>query len=254
MLSGNITVLQNAGLTKNEAQVYVGLISSGTSGAAEIAKKSGVQRTLVYDALKRLVEKGLASEVDVNGKKMFTGVKPARLKLVVEEQQKAVMDGISSVMQELEKTYSETPKPAVRVYTGFEGIKTVMTEWLDNLPPGGTMKLYRLLPVVAYRFPVFLSWFNKKRVAKKILLKVIVSPTEQATKRAGELKKQGLVKVRYLKNPMNETFTYHIFGNKASIFTVTENEAVGMVIESKTIVKALEDNFDYVWKTLKRED
>ena len=50
--------LTNLGFSLNEAKVYVSLIECGTMNGYEIAKASGVSRSLVYGVIERLAAKG----------------------------------------------------------------------------------------------------------------------------------------------------------------------------------------------------
>ena len=81
----NTEVLQEFGLSKTEAKVYLALLELGKSKAGEVTKKSLVNRTNVYDALERLIEKGLVSYVSENNKKVFEAVNPQRLQEILKD-------------------------------------------------------------------------------------------------------------------------------------------------------------------------
>ena len=55
--------LINIGFSLNEAKVFLALIKSHLLNGYEVAKKSGVSRSLVYDVLERLVKKGFVIKV-----------------------------------------------------------------------------------------------------------------------------------------------------------------------------------------------
>ena len=71
--------LQEVGLTKTESVVYWALLQLGSSLAGKISRKSGVHRRSVYDAMDRLIEKGLVSETFVKGEKNYHAINPRRL-------------------------------------------------------------------------------------------------------------------------------------------------------------------------------
>ena len=56
-------LLTSLGLSKNEAKVYLALLDLGSATAGKIAEKSKVHRTNVYDALERLIEKGVVTYI-----------------------------------------------------------------------------------------------------------------------------------------------------------------------------------------------
>ena len=57
-ISKNFDFLTNIGLTLNESRVYLTLLKYGELNGYETSKFSGVSRSLVYDVLERLVNKG----------------------------------------------------------------------------------------------------------------------------------------------------------------------------------------------------
>ncbi|HLD62566.1 MAG TPA: helix-turn-helix domain-containing protein [Candidatus Norongarragalinales archaeon] len=243
-------LLQSIGLTRNESLVYLSLAALGPASASGIAEKSGVQRTLVYDTLKRLIEQGMVSQVDIDSKKLFQAAGPSKLRAVVEERQKSVLDNVSKLLPLLEKTYATSSRPSVNVYTGIEGLKTVLTQEIEDLPEGGVLKVYRLQPGIVKAAPVFMSWWHKKRIAKKITLKGIVDLSQPALERGKELEGQAFSQVKYLKETLPSPVTYHVFGNKAAIMAMAEEESLGIIIESRVVARSLEENFDFAWDSI----
>ena len=71
--------LLKLGLTKNEVEIYLALLSSGEISVNEIGSKAGLHRQVCYDALDRLVEKGFVSYITKNSKKFFKPLKPEKL-------------------------------------------------------------------------------------------------------------------------------------------------------------------------------
>ena len=59
----NKDLLKSIGLTDIEIEVYLAIIDLGSCLAGEIARKTGIHRRTVYDAINRLIEKGLVSYI-----------------------------------------------------------------------------------------------------------------------------------------------------------------------------------------------
>ena len=95
-------ILKKLGLSEHEARVYLYGLKLGPSLASEIAKQSGLGRTLVYHLLGQLKAKGLVSEQGSgNGKKFFMEP-PERLLSIVERKQKE-LEGISVQISQITK-------------------------------------------------------------------------------------------------------------------------------------------------------
>ena len=59
------------GLTETELNVYRALLRMGMSLAADVIKSAQIHRATAYDVLNRLMEKGLASYIIKNKKKIL---------------------------------------------------------------------------------------------------------------------------------------------------------------------------------------
>lgn len=121
--------LQEADLTGNEAKIYLALLELGSALAGEITKKSGINRTNVYDALDRLIEKGIVSYVITANRKYFEATNPERIISYLEEKENAIKEQkklINQIMPELKikRQLSKEPQEAT-IYKGKKGIKSL---------------------------------------------------------------------------------------------------------------------------------
>jgi len=65
-------ILQDIGFSINEAKVYVALISKHPINGYEVAKRSNITRTMVYDILNRLEQKGAVKQIIENDTKLYS--------------------------------------------------------------------------------------------------------------------------------------------------------------------------------------
>ena len=75
----DIRILEQAGLTKGESEIYLVLVRIGESIASDIAKHTKIARPNVYDYLNKLKEKRLVSFVNKNNKTYYVPSPPGRL-------------------------------------------------------------------------------------------------------------------------------------------------------------------------------
>jgi HTH-type transcriptional regulator, sugar sensing transcriptional regulator len=69
--------LQNSGLSKREAHIYLALLQKQEFTAAEIAAIVPVGRTKVYEIIPVLISKGLCTESQRDNKKIYRAVEPS---------------------------------------------------------------------------------------------------------------------------------------------------------------------------------
>ncbi len=120
-------IIQEAGLSLNEARIYETLLREGTLSIGQIAVKSHVHRRNVYDTIKKLLNAGLVFEILASKERVYQAVEPARLNALLETKMKR----LEQVMPALEELY-RTPQreQQVYIYRGPEGWKNYMRDML----------------------------------------------------------------------------------------------------------------------------
>lgn len=234
----DIKTLQQAGLTKTEAKIYLVLLDLGSALAGEITKRSELNRTIVYYSLEKLIEKGLVTYVTEANRKVFKSVNPNRLIEILKEKEK----NIQKILPEL-KTRFETIKTEseATIFRGKKGLKSVFEDILrtnkDYLIFGAEGRFKEV-------FPAYSIHWDNKRVKQKIKVKVIYNEKIKK-KRKGKLK---LVRMRFLPKNLDFPSTTQIYGDKVSIM-VWSNPPYAFVIKSKEAVKSYTHFFNLLWKT-----
>jgi len=249
--TGNVGILKDLGLTGNEAKAYLALCELGPSVVSDIAEKAGIHRALAYATLARLAEKGLVSQMTKDKKKWFSAAPPERLKAMMEEKEKTIKDGLFSLSRQLSKIYRVSARPAVEVYTGVEGLKTVLNDELDTMKKGEVIYFYRVRPEIAELAKVFTAWWLRKRVEKGIVSKAVFDTMPGSLERAQVWLKAGLAEVRVLPDPVPTPITHHIYGDKVALLSAAPGELVGIIIKSPAIANFFRKSFELQWKTLK---
>ena len=123
----NIEILKGLRLTMYEAQAYITLTSSISSTASEIAEKSEIPRSKIYDVLKRLAEKNYIEIED--GRPQLYNVK-SPVEVLTREKEKIdskIDDGISSLTNIYENGMNQVQAPIWRIY----GIEKIINQELE---------------------------------------------------------------------------------------------------------------------------
>ncbi len=157
-------ILREVGLSTNEARVYEALLQIGESSVQEISDKSKVHRRNVYDALNKLVEKALVSEVLVKGEKHFKAINPDRLLGLLKEKE----EKLNKIVPDLQSKFnSKEEKEEAYFYRGIEGFKNYLQDILR------TKETVYFIGAKAFwldeRLQPFLYHFDKER--KKLGIK-----------------------------------------------------------------------------------
>ena len=122
--------LENLGLSPNEARIYEALIGKGESSVSGIAIAAGVHRRNAYDAIHRLIDKGLCFEIFSFGETRYNAVDPGKLNELVNERQRE----LEKILPELKRKFEKRTAPEeAYIYRGLEGQKNI---WRDVLYSG----------------------------------------------------------------------------------------------------------------------
>lgn len=179
MLEAMITEkLQKFGLSDKEAQVYAVLQRLGSSVVSDIARKSGINRSTVYVLLDALAKRGLVSISERGGIRVYSPA-PAERLVQMAEDSLAKWSSLAETGRELLKEFEKQPrgtksKPAVQLFEGVEGIKTV---YKMMLIPKEAMHSYSALSVMQEALPDFFTNYRKHRATKGIRARTVVPDT-----------------------------------------------------------------------------
>src|SRR3989344_5781328 len=80
-------ILQDLGLSPNEAKLYEALVESGESSVGKLTIAAKVHRRNAYDAMQRLIEKGLCFEIFSGSGNRYNAVDPNKLKELFAERE-----------------------------------------------------------------------------------------------------------------------------------------------------------------------
>lgn len=123
------SIYQDLGLSPNEAKIYHTLITYGGSGVSTISLRAKIHRRNAYDALQRLLHKGLVQEIYQKSETMFEAVEPGKLAELLQEKQMK----LDACMPQLRDLYiKKQASEQAYIYKGIEGVKNYLREALSS--------------------------------------------------------------------------------------------------------------------------
>lgn len=237
----NLELIEQLGLTRTEAKIYTVLLDLGSNLAGKISEKSGIHRRSVYDAIERLIEKGLVSYIKRNNRTFYEAVEPQKLLDLIKEKE----DNIKELMPELELKYKMSKeKEETTFFRGKPALKTVFDDQIKEGKEILIMGASTQAPeILKYYFP----HFDKARVKKKIRVRIIF---DERAKKEEYVKKIPLADIRYVPKEFSSFAATNVYGDKVSIVLWTE-EPIAILIKNKEIAKGYRNYFELVWNIAK---
>ncbi len=233
--------LMDAGLTENQAYVYLELLKNPGQTAGRIAKELSIDRSFVYGILNSLIKKGLASTVIKEDRKVFYASNPGNLLKDVEEKK----ERISALVKRLKIIGSEPKEEnAVKTYEGKSGLKVYVRDFLQSkefftFGGGGGLSI---LEELKYQYPQYLKELLKRKLAGKI-----ITSAGNAELLKGMFRGQQ-IKIRTVEN-IESHVSFTIFKNKVAVYSA-EKKPFAIMIEDKNISDALKAYFDVLWNKI----
>jgi sugar-specific transcriptional regulator TrmB len=237
--------LQKIGLDKKESQVYLALLELGSANIGQIAKKSAVKRTTVYDILDSLKEKGLLGQTKQKNHTLFFAENPEKLERQIEEKKKIiqkVMPELLSITNRMEK------KPKIKFFEGIAGIKEVYEDTLKY--PDQELLAWATDDALKY-FDAQYLWheYVPARIKNRIWERTI-APNNEQMRHVKSYDQKHLRQIRFA--PEGETLfevEINLYGKKL-IGIMAFEEQIGLIIESEKIFNTLKSIFEINWKSL----
>jgi len=118
-------LLEELGLTPNEAKIYETLVEQGESSVSDISVAAKIHRRNVYDAIERLIDKGLCFQIVSPTENHYNAVDPDKLQEIIAEKQKRLAEALPT----LKKKFSDRFAPEeAYIYRGLEGQKNIFRD------------------------------------------------------------------------------------------------------------------------------
>ena len=247
-------ILALFGLREIEIDLYEKLFYGGSMPASVLAKQAGISRTSVYDLLKRLIDIGLIIETTANGAKSFMAQPPEKLKLLLEEKEKAIAEA-QQLLPEIQNAYQQrkgSVRPRFQVFEGKEALQQMVKDLLlyKDITAQVFWSVKKPLDLLS---PGFFAQYHEKRVKSNIRLQAIWPKEQIPTNKnypflsmAKELKRD----VRIAPAGLDFSMGYAIYGNTVR-FVSNQKENFGFLVESQELADTMRSQFKVIWSISK---
>ena len=171
-------LVQELGLTKNEALAYLTLVKIGKSPSGKLVHEAGISSGKVYETLGKLIDKGLAKVVVENGVKQFIANDPRTLLSYLQDKEAELREkqqALEKILPDLEKLKNFDEKlETVSLVKGFRGISPLVYSALEQ---GADIKVMGLRSSKNVPFNNFWKSWHRRRVDLKKDAQMLFSDT-----------------------------------------------------------------------------
>ncbi len=242
------SILEDIGLTNAQIKVYISLLELGETTSGDIIKKSGLQSSVVYNAVNQLIQNGLISFISKGKRKYFLATDPSNLIKFLEDKKERLEE---IVPQLISKQKSSKNKQEAQVFLGWKGIYNAFNIILDTLPKGAEYIGFAAGFDEQYteQSQHFFKEFQKKRATRKYKVKLITNESERKNVEKYEYyPKFGKPEYKFVNGfaPVGVI----IFGDNVLNIAFEENP-IAVIISSKQISNSYRKFFYSMWEIAK---
>jgi sugar-specific transcriptional regulator TrmB len=236
------------GFNKNEAIVYLSLVKFGTADAHQIIQDTKFHKNIVYDNLEKLMDRGLATYIVEDKRRLFKLASPHMLvDLFLAKQKEA-----DAQKKKAEKLADEIGRFSIQtksiqdaaVYKGIRGIKSFYAEALEGKDYVVFGAPKRSVDIMGETF-----WRNyvQKLMERKIHVRMIFNPTLRSY---GNSISNTFMKVKYFDKDFEPLTETQVQGDSVGIIVWTD-EPILFLIKEKNVALSYLHFFEDMWKKAK---
>ncbi|MCF7872294.1 hypothetical protein K9L97_04645 [Candidatus Woesearchaeota archaeon] len=238
------TLIEGAGLTRNEAIIYTTLLKIGKSKTGEIVREAKISGGKIYETLYKLADKGLVKTVIENNVKYFIANNPETILTYMKEKEfelRKKEKELKEILPELKKIQKMDEKlQTVSLIIGIKGVQPLMNELLE-----GADKIL-IMGVRSGKNNIFNNFWkkwHKERVSKKIDAKMIFSDKgSEYWKFYKRLKHTEVKEITYLSPSATTIIDDNV------LISNYDKELTMIHIKSEAIARSFEGFFQQMWK------
>ena len=253
MLSNEIKMveklLEKLGLSRQEIKIYLTLLNSGPASIRQISSTTDINRGTVYELLKKLTKRRLATYYTTKNQKHFTAENPEIIKTLLKKEKEKIIeleDEISESLPHLKAFYQRVShEQYIKIYKGISGVKFILEDLLNIMKNKQNKEYaaYSSSDIKKYLCKNFTN-FNDRRIAAGIKAKIIVFGKNEGLNELNEIK---------LIDEMPNTPAYIIiYADKIALISLDkDNNLISVLIEDLTITAIQKAAFERLWELLK---
>lgn len=246
--------LERFGLSEKEAKVYLAAIELGPSTAADIAKKSKVNRATTYAEIEAMIKVGLMSISRKNKTTLFVAEHPSVFERMLKRKEERLklntlaLDELLPALVKMHEFADERPK--VQYFEGKEGLLEIQKDFLKTK--------YKKIEEI-YSVDDFNSAFESEYISNMEKVMEKIRKQKKIKVRALYVRKKGRFSAMPSYSEMRiipyEKFPVHsdilIYGNKTALISL-KGKLIGVIIDHKDITTTLRSIFNLAWSAAKK--
>ncbi len=238
MLEKNLSKL---GFSPSEIKIYLHLLKTGSSYPNKISSETRINRSNVYEALDRLISKGVVSFIKKNNVKWFEAKSPESLLSLIKEKEEDIQKTKNNLLKEINNLEINQEKALeASIFVGKKGLRIIFEEVLATKKP--ISLIASKLQFKEVFGPYFELW-HKERIKRNISQRSIFPNSFKS-----KLKERKLLKYKFVDDKFTNPTTIIIYGENC-LFIQWSKEPIVIKMNNKEIAQSHLNYFNMLWNS-----
>lgn len=245
--------LKEAGLTDGEVRVYLSLLEMGSVSTGPLIEHAKISRSIVYQILDKLIEKGLVSYITKENIKYYQAAQPQKILEYIEkreEQLKESKEKVEELLPQLLSKQNSVRQSEAAMYYGLKGIQTAYEHIYTKLSKGDEFCFLGVPPNEPVQQNIYWEKDHKKRIKAGIKCKLLFNrgtPKEIIIDRNSYKWCDARIMPTATQTPAM-IMTY----KDTTLIILQEPSAIAVEIINQEITSSFQSYFDEFWKKAKK--
>lgn len=227
--------LEELGLSPKEVSIYLALLSLGPSTVSKIAERTGIDRTLCYSLLNKLIDRGYVSFTTSSTAKEFSAVNPSKLLSDVE----VLQERLQTLMPELQALSNKKKSSlSVETFKGSEGVRWLLSDFMTQKHDAYIFGDLVLVNEVAHiHLEKYFRYLEDNNLFEYLLFPEGPDPGLHPTQS----------KYRTVPRKLLSTSAVWVYGDTTGIIIWSE-PILTIIIQNKEVAESYRTYFKFLWK------
>lgn len=242
-MSDDLMILQEAGLSPREADIYYQLLKLGESPISDLLKVTHHHPQVIYRVIEALTEKKLVTVVERRHRKYARAEDPGVLTAGLEGR----LQHLTSLLPTLRALQTPTAAEAVvRVAKGPEAVRDLRSKGIDRLQSGESYDIINASGSTFFQIMGPLYARLERQRLKKGIRRRVISFESQRQQIVEQEPSTEQVEYRYLSSDYPALQSINLFADTVA-FIIWSDDPIVITIESNEIAKGYREYFESLW-------
>jgi len=244
-IKNNLKILD---LSDKEIEIYLACLELGFVNVKQLARKTFIKRTTIYDILQNLEDKGLIGQTQEGKKRLFYATEPIKLIELLDKKRQQLF----AALPELNNLYQEgRAKARARFIEGFDDLKALFNDLFTDHPNSEIHVLGLNELLKRDDFIDFFKFYHRKRKEHKIKLNLMLTKKIEKMFKDKYIKAGMIYKTDEVKF-VNFTFPSGIFIFKDWVINImADGNVTAYVLKSKDNAERYRKYWQTFWQRAK---